>query len=243
MYLSYTYFIENKITGQFYYGSRKHKTRKPEDDLWVHYFTSSVYVKSIVEELGKDTFVYKILNIYTDHDLCFWDEQDLIKDNISNPLCLNRQFVDRNSGKKKFSMEGRKGAFSGKTYIEMFGNETAELMKLRKSAEMTARNKLNKGIPDEERIGKNKADKKKDALSARFGNKTYEEIYGKEQAQIEKSKRGIHQRHRKGKTYEEMYGAKVAAEAKAKKSESMKKAIALKRAMASQSVQNNIISF
>ena len=46
---AYVYKITNKVTNQFYYGSRTEnirKNRKPEEDLWKFYFTSSKKIKN-----------------------------------------------------------------------------------------------------------------------------------------------------------------------------------------------------
>lgn len=241
MYLAYTYFVKNKITNQFYYGSRK-TDRLPADDLWIKYFTSSKVVKALIKEFGSNSFDIQIIEYSTNYDKCYWLEQALIKENISQELCINRHYIDPISGNNKFSTAGipcsqeTKDKISeqntGKKYEDMFSPERVIQLKLQKSKEMAERNKKNKGKPDEERIGVFNATAKKASLLARFGNKTYEEIYGKERANVEKQKRGIHQKHRAGKTYEEMYGVETALLAKKKKSESMKKTLALKRAKA-----------
>ncbi len=109
MYLAYTYFIKNKITNQFYYGSRCHnikRNRTPEEDFWIFYFTSSKHVKETIKLLGKDVFEIDIIIKNPDYNTCYWAEQDLIKTHIQNPLCLNKYYVDRESGDCKFSAFG-----------------------------------------------------------------------------------------------------------------------------------------
>jgi len=109
MYLAYTYFVRNKITNQFYYGSRFHNTKRqrtPEEDFWIYYFTTSKIVKNDIKIYGKDQFEYKIIYKNEDYNLCYWYEQDLIKEHIKNPLCLNRHYVDRKSNNQKFSAFG-----------------------------------------------------------------------------------------------------------------------------------------
>lgn len=44
-YLSYTYLIGWSSLDLWYYGARTANVCKPEDDLWIHYFSSSKYVK------------------------------------------------------------------------------------------------------------------------------------------------------------------------------------------------------
>jgi hypothetical protein len=124
MYLAYTYFIKNKITNEFYYGSRCKNIdykRLVLDDFWIHYFTSSKEIKNLRKIYGDNSFEFTILQESEDYDNCYWYEQELIKQNINNPLCLNRQFVDRNSGKKMFSMSGKTHSTESKIKISIGG--------------------------------------------------------------------------------------------------------------------------
>jgi hypothetical protein len=110
MYNTYVYRIENNITHQFYYGSRYKNIdfqRQPENDFWIHYFTSSKSVKSLINEYGKESFDCTILHRSLDYDECYWMEQDLIKEHISNHLCLNKSYID-NRHCVKFSTAGTK---------------------------------------------------------------------------------------------------------------------------------------
>jgi hypothetical protein len=103
MYQSYVYKITNKITNQFYYGSRTNnvkQNRHPEDDLWKHYFTSSSRIKEMIEEYGIDSFEYEILSKYDDYKDCFWEEQRLIFESKENKLRINKTYVDPVTGKK-----------------------------------------------------------------------------------------------------------------------------------------------
>lgn len=109
MYLAYTYIIRNKITDQFYYGSRYHNVRKnrtPEEDLWIYYFTTSKYVKDDIDIFGKESFDASIIFTDQDYDMCYWYEQMLIKEHINNPLCMNKHYVDKDAGHHKFSSIG-----------------------------------------------------------------------------------------------------------------------------------------
>jgi hypothetical protein len=108
-YQSYTYFIRNKITGQFYYGSRYKNIklgRTPIADFWIYYFTSSNQVKQLITQHGVDSFEINILKESNSYDECYWYEQELIKNNITNLLCLNKQYVDPYTNKKRFSFAG-----------------------------------------------------------------------------------------------------------------------------------------
>ena len=109
MYLAYTYFVRNKITNQFYYGSRCKNieyNRSAEDDLWIHYFTSSKEIAKLRKIHNNDLFETIILYESPEYEDCYWKEQELIKENISNVLCLNKQFQDRKTGTRKFSSDG-----------------------------------------------------------------------------------------------------------------------------------------
>jgi len=110
MYLAYTYLITNKITHQFYYGSRYQNIklkRTPEQDLWIFYFTSSKEVKKLLKEYNKDLFEISIVFKSENYDECYWQEQDLIKENIINPLCMNLTYTDKSAGRHIFSMAGK----------------------------------------------------------------------------------------------------------------------------------------
>ena len=103
MYQSYVYKITNKVTNQFYYGSRTENVRKkrfPEDDLWKYYFTSSKKVKDLIEEYGIDSFDVEIVSKHDSYETCFWEEQKLIKESKDNPNRLNKAWVDPIAGKK-----------------------------------------------------------------------------------------------------------------------------------------------
>jgi hypothetical protein len=108
MNLPYTYFVQNIITNQFYYGSRYKNTklgRSAKEDFWIHYFTSSKEIKQLIKDFGKDSFNISILLESENYDNCYWYEQILIEKNIINPLCLNRYYRNK-EGSCKFSTAG-----------------------------------------------------------------------------------------------------------------------------------------
>lgn len=119
---SYTYFLKNNKTGQFYYGSRGtkyHKDRTPEEDLWKYYFSSSKYVKKLIAQLGATSFDVKIL-LKSDYYIeCYNLEQVLIKEHIKDPLCLNRQYFDVEKHKKVFSPYGRTVSTESRTKMSV----------------------------------------------------------------------------------------------------------------------------
>ncbi len=109
IYNTYTYFIKNKITNQFYYGSRKANVRLQRtstEDFWIYYFTSSKNIKDLISIYGKDSFEFKVLHESENYEECFWFEQQLISQEFNNPLCLNRHYIVSLSGQNRFSFKG-----------------------------------------------------------------------------------------------------------------------------------------
>lgn len=105
--MSYAYLIRNKITNQFYYGSRSIK-ESPETDLWIKYFTSSKFVKALIDDYGIESFEHQIIFSYDDYDVCYWYEQLLIKETILSPKSLNKYFIDPDTEAKSFYTIGPK---------------------------------------------------------------------------------------------------------------------------------------
>ena len=107
---AYVYYIKHLPTGKFYYGSRyKHidKGILPEQDLWNNYFTSSNEIKKLIEDTSTSSFEYKIIYTDPDSDKCFIYEQTLIKDNIGDPLCINKRYFDSSNGVTVFCTYGK----------------------------------------------------------------------------------------------------------------------------------------
>jgi len=105
----YVYRIEHVETGKFYYGSRSRNVKsglKPEDDLFKSYFSSSRTVSKLIAEHGLDSFKAEVVFTSDQYHECYWYEQQLIKDSISSPLCLNRHYVDPINGNGMFSVAG-----------------------------------------------------------------------------------------------------------------------------------------
>ena len=112
--LSYVYKITNIETNEFYIGSRTCKEvrtiRTPEQDLLIHYYTSSPLKHQISEspEKFKGEILFRsnesILNPKTNKEesVSYWYEQLLIKENIKNPLCLNKHYIDPDNFNSKY---------------------------------------------------------------------------------------------------------------------------------------------
>lgn len=56
----YTYLIKHIPTDQVYYGVRFANKVEPDEDLWKHYFTSSLQVQKLIEDTGLDSFEFEI---------------------------------------------------------------------------------------------------------------------------------------------------------------------------------------
>lgn len=104
----YVYKLTHKETGQFYFGYRMRNKVAAHLDLGIKYKTSSAEIK----EIGFNNFSYEVVAEFIDSDhkqagkdaYCF--EQITIKHHFDNPLCLNKHFVDIESGKRHFRCTG-----------------------------------------------------------------------------------------------------------------------------------------
>ena len=131
---AYVYYIRHIPTGKFYYGARyKHIENKvlPEDDLWNTYFSSSKKVRELRKQDGNDSFEYKIIFTSIDTDECFRFEQNIIRENITNVLCLNSRYFDVEKSKRIFSVFGKTLSTKGQPKSDI----TKERMRKPKSIE------------------------------------------------------------------------------------------------------------
>lgn len=129
---AYVYIIRHLPSGQFYFGSRyKHinENIQPEDDLWKRYFTSSRKVHELRKDSVELDFQYEILFKSLDTDECFVYEQNIIKEHISDPKCLNMRYFDITKSERIFSNFGKTLSTKGKGKSE----ETKERMRKPKS--------------------------------------------------------------------------------------------------------------
>lgn len=96
---AYVYKLIHKITGQFYFGYRFANVKKGRlaiNDLGIFYKTSSKNIKG----MGFDEFTYEIIAEFDDSLDAYWFEQGLIEKHWFNALILNKQYVDKSTGKK-----------------------------------------------------------------------------------------------------------------------------------------------
>jgi hypothetical protein len=148
-YQAYVYLVKNKITNQFYYGSRASNIRfkrHPLEDLWIYYFTSSKKIKELINLHGKDTFEIQIVFSDDSYETCFWEEQRLISKSKDDPLRLNRVFVNKETNTRILTTYGesataketrikkmqvtKKGKFNSNGHLGLtHSNETKQKMK------------------------------------------------------------------------------------------------------------------
>lgn len=146
MTIPYTYFLFNKITGQKYYGVRYANNCTPEE-LWSTYFSSSKYVKQLIEIHGKDSFEYEVRKTFkTPHEARSWEERVLRKlDILNNDIWLNKnvcgKFLKEGPQSKEHKEKrlakirgsnhpfyGKTGTFAGRKHSE----ESLQKMKIPK---------------------------------------------------------------------------------------------------------------
>lgn len=82
--------LTHKITNEFYFGYREKNKVCSIQDLGIKYFTSSKHIKSI----GFDNFNFEVLAEFFNEIDAYDFEQELIKENKKNPLCLNRHYTN-----------------------------------------------------------------------------------------------------------------------------------------------------
>lgn len=122
----YTYLIKFIPTGQVYYGVRWANKVAPEDDLWKRYFTSSKYVKELIDEYGSEWFEYEIRRVFDDVDKARkWEEQVLIKMNVLN----EDKWLNKNNTIAINAMKGENHPMHGKTHTKEVREKLSELRK------------------------------------------------------------------------------------------------------------------
>jgi hypothetical protein len=93
--LYYTYIIYHPETNFKYYGCQYGKFAHP-DNLWNTYFTSSKKVKELIQQYGKDSFLYEIRQVFDDPKKCRLWEIKVIK--RANLVRRNDFLNQRNPG-------------------------------------------------------------------------------------------------------------------------------------------------
>lgn len=160
-YKAYVYLITNKITNQFYYGSRASNIRfkrAPIEDFWIYYFTSSKKVKELINLYGKDSFDVQILFEHESYEICFWEEQKLIRENKENPMRLNVAYIDIDTNARMLT-----------TYGETAESKAARIKKMQatKKGKFNSNGHLGLRHSDETKQKMREAQSKPDLLEAK----------------------------------------------------------------------------
>lgn len=86
----YTYLIRCIPTGQIYYGVRYGNRVKPEEDLWVKYFTSSKRVKELIQTHGKTSFDFEVRKVFESTEAAIDWERRVLERSVFTEMWLNR---------------------------------------------------------------------------------------------------------------------------------------------------------
>lgn len=89
----YVYKATNRNTGHFYFGYRKANKVNASEDIGIKYFSSSKYVKG----LGKENFDWDVIGEFFEWEDAYRFEQEIILENMKNPLCLNIRVYSENA--------------------------------------------------------------------------------------------------------------------------------------------------
>jgi hypothetical protein len=73
--MCYTYLIKCTINNKFYYGVRWGNKVPPSEDLWFKYFTSSKVIKNLINQYGKEAFLFEVRKVFTTkQEAIAWEE-------------------------------------------------------------------------------------------------------------------------------------------------------------------------
>lgn len=90
----YTYRVTNKTTGLMYYGVKYGKDANPRT-FWIDYFTSSKYVKRLIDEYGVEDFICEIRRTFDDVESAIsWEKRVNTRFSTRNPNYLNCSFME-----------------------------------------------------------------------------------------------------------------------------------------------------
>lgn len=90
-YQPYVYIVKNLTSGMYYIGSKYGRTTPTHPStFWQSYFTSSKYVKNLIDEYGHEDFTHHIIYEGNNSLDVLRMEQQLIKKHIKNKFCLNK---------------------------------------------------------------------------------------------------------------------------------------------------------
>lgn len=131
IYPSYTYIISWSNHNTHYYGVRWANKCEPNDDLWIHYFTSSQYVKQF-RELHGDPDIIKIDKTFDDKDDAINYEVSYLTEHnaVSSEQWLNQCAFPTfdNTGNKRPEHSKRMMGENNPMYGKMPSDETRQKM-------------------------------------------------------------------------------------------------------------------
>jgi hypothetical protein len=123
----YTYLLKHVPTNRFYYGSSYKKNANPYF-LWKTYYTSSKYVKELIEEFGKDSFIFEIRKTFTSSDSCRkWETDVLCKIDAAR----NDKWLNRHNGSTNFRCVSHTDETKSKISKSGIGRKHSEETKLK----------------------------------------------------------------------------------------------------------------
>ena len=146
----YFYKILHKNTGKIYVGSQYGKNSDPKN-LWKSYFSSSVYVKKLIEEYGIESF--EILTIKERSDAREYEQRYLLKmyyilgkdkfcnifinKNLSPGILLTEEMIEKANIKRRISMPiaSKKLLEEGRHNFQLFPNPSYKQENRKKSSE------------------------------------------------------------------------------------------------------------
>lgn len=133
IYTPYTYLIHHIPTNTYYYGVRWKNVRlhkKPEEDLWVSYFTRSKKVKQLIEQFGQQSFNYEIRKKFDSvHAARNWETKVLRRmDVLSKPSIWlnrtnNRAILNENHPKGTLGKTWKNKKTTERNLVEKIGNK------------------------------------------------------------------------------------------------------------------------
>ena len=113
-YLSYTYLIGWSKEDLWYYGCRWANKTEPEDDLWVHYFTSSKYVKETRKQYGEPDVIQIRQKFLSKKEAPIWESKVLTRMKVIE----SDRWLNRNNRNAPPISLGHSHPMFGKTHSE-----------------------------------------------------------------------------------------------------------------------------
>lgn len=239
----FVYSITHKETGKSYIGRKNFVTSKGNDAKWKSYTSSSKSLNADIKTMGKNSFDFIILSVHEDNmSLGLAEIEKQIELHVLDAKLLDgsKAFYNQTINYVKFNTTGRKrpeneidqmrNRMVGRKLKDHMSEEAYSKHIEQSSKRMSEYNKTLLGVSFEDQYGEEIAAVRKKQCGNLLRGKTYDDVYGKERAEEIRSKRSkTLMGYGTGIDYVSRMGAEVAAEAKRKKSNAMKKTLELRR--------------